>query len=564
MTTAPRVMKPRPNEIESARGLSRYRWLAAMLVLLACAGLVLAARPEAERPLCGGRVATISSNEARIHGTRGPDTIVGGPGPNVIAGAGGNDTICGGRGRDRIYGDRGNDTIDGKRGNDAVHGGRGSDDVFGGTDRDEAFGDSGNDAVGGGPGHRDEVDGGPGDDDVAGGRGSLDTVLGGIGRDHVDGGPGRHDIASYRSVGGAIEANLRSGSVVGAEEERLARIEDVLGGAGEDTLVGSAGTPNRLDGGPGDDQLHGTRWSDQAFGGPGSDMCLGPFAVEDSCGPSGARGSGTRVELYESITASSSLTIAGNDQVDEVTVARGDRGYVVRGGSGNPVLLGAPRSGGCDLVAGSASCASRVTSIVVSLGGGGDTLTVEDSIPAGVAVTVDGGPGSDWLRGGRGGDTLYAGDDGDPDTLGGGGGDDALFGVNILHPRRVSGAATMVGGAGDDLLIGGQPCGDLFHGGNGDNDSASFARLRNAGTVVRATIGGRVVDPDAASCGGSRIDGSVEKIEGSTGPDILIGTAESDTLLGRGGADLLDARGGLDRCIGGRGGDQTRRCEYVR
>lgn len=179
-------------------------------------------------------------------------------------------------------------------------------------------------------------------------------------------------------------------------------------------------------------------------------------------------------------------------------------------------------------------------------------------------MTVDGGPGSDWLRGGPGGDTLYAGDDGDPDTLAGGGGDDAIFGINILHPRLSSGAATLVGGAGDDLLIGGQPCGDLFHGGQGDNDSASFARVRNAGTVVRAAIGGRVFDPDAGYCGSSRIDGSVEKIEGSTGPDVLIGSAGADTLLGRGGADLLDARGSDDRCIGGRGNDRPRRCEYVR
>lgn len=558
------VMKPRLNDIDGAAGESpRYRRLGALFTFFVCLGLAFATSPEALRPLCGGRLATIASNERRIHGTRAPDVIAGGPGPNVIVGGGGNDTICGGFGRDRIYGGRGNDTIDGKRGNDSVHGGRGSDEVDGGADRDEVLGDSGNDVVHGGPGNRDDADGGPGDDDVAGGRGTLDTVLGGIGNDHIDGGPGDHDIASYRGVGGPIEVDLGQGAVAGAEDEQLIRIEDVLGGSGEDTLAGSEATPNRLDGGPGDDRLLGAMRGDQAFGGPGSDQCLGSFSVEDSCGPSGG-GGGTKVELYESITGSATLAIGGDGLVDDVTVSRGDHGYFVRGRSGNPVLLGAPHSGGCGSAPGSVSCAGPVTTILVSLGGGNDAVRVEDSVPAEISVTIDGGPGSDWLRGGRGGDTLYAGDDGDVDTLDGGGGDDALFGVNVLHPRLSSGASTLVGGAGNDLLIGGQPCADLFHGGRGDNDSASFARVRNSDTFVKAAIGGPVVDPDVGYCGGSRIDGSVEKIEGSTGPDVLIGTAGPDTLLGRGGADVLDGRGGPDRCIGGRGSDQARRCEYVR
>lgn len=542
----------------------RCRRLGAISAVAVCFALAFASSPQALQPMCGGRPATIASNEHRIHGTRAPDVIAAGPGPNVIHGGGGNDVICGGFGRDRISGDRGNDTIDGKRGNDSVHGGRGSDELDGGVDRDEVLGGSGNDVVRGGPGNRDDADGGPGDDDVAGGRGALDTVLGGIGNDRIDGGPGRHDIASYRGAGGPVHVDLGQGVVVGAEDEHLIRIEDVLGGSGEDVLAASDRAPNRLDGGPGDDRLLGAMWADQAFGGPGSDQCLGSFAVEDSCGPSAAGGSGTRVELYGSITGSSNLAIGGNGLIDEVTVGHGARGYFVRARFGNPVVLGAPRSGGCRAEVGSVLCAGPVSSILVSLGDGNDAVAVEDSVPDEVSVTIDGGPGSDWLRGGRGGDTLYAGDDDEPDTLAGHGGDDALFGVNISHPRLDSGAATLVGGAGDDLLIGGQPCGDLFHGGRGDNDSASFARVRNAGIVVKAAIGGRVIDPEVGHCAGSRIDGSVEKIEGSPGPDVLIGAADQDTLLGRGGADLLDGRGRLDRCIGGRGSDRARRCEYVR
>lgn len=556
-------MEPRRNQIERVvQEHPRYRgpWLGFALVL--CLGLLVAPSARAA-PFCDGRRATIFSNEATVVGTKGPDVIVGGRGPNAISGAGGNDVICGGSGPDTIRGDRGNDTIDGKRGNDTVHGDRGSDGVNGGSDRDEVFGGSGNDSLNGGRGNRDDVDGGPGDDGVEGGPGAFDSLMGGVGRDRIDGGAGNHDIASYRGAGGPVAVNLGAGVVRGAEEERLAGIEDAVGGSGEDVLLASDTTSNRLDGGPGDDRLLGVWRSDQAYGGPGSDQCVGPFAVEDSCGPAGGR-RGTKIELYESIVGSSSLTIAGDDDVDDVTVARGDHGYVVRAGSGNPVLRSAPRSGGCASAAGLVSCIGPVNSILVSLGSGNDRLTVRGSVPADVSVTVDGGPGRDWLRGGRGGDTLYAGDDGDPDTIVGGGGDDVLFGVNILHPRRNSGAAMLVGGPGNDLLVGGQPCDDLFHGGLGDNDSASFARVRNAGTVVKAAIGGRVFDPEAGFCGASRIDGTVEKIEGSTGPDVLLGSASADTLLGRGGADMLDGRGGPDRCIGGRGRNEDRRCEYVR
>lgn len=203
--------------------------------------------------------------------------------------------------------------------------------------------------------------------------------------------------------------------------------------------------------------------------------------------------------------------------------------------------------------------------MLVSLGAGDDRAVVAPSVPPEVEVTIEGGEGSDWLRGGPGGDTIYAGDDDVPDRLEGGGGDDALFGVNIFHPRRGSGAATMIGGGGNDLLIGGQPCGgDLFAGGPGANDSASFARVRNLGISVKAQIGGAVTDPDVPYCAAGRIARGTEKIEGSPGPDVLAGNAGANTLLGRGGSDRLDARGGSDRCIGGRGGDRSRHCEYLR
>jgi len=471
-----------------------FRRLASAFAVLAGLGLVFSASLAAKGPSCGGRRATIVSNDRVIHGTRGPDVIVAGRGPNVIHGARGNDTICGGGGRDRIDGARGKDAIDGKRGNDFVSGGRGSDDLRGGPGRDRVRGDSGNDVVRGGPGARDDIDGDMGDDTVRGGRGSFDALAGGIGRDRIDGGPGAHDTASYRSAGGPIEVELGHGRVSGAENEQLRGIENVLGG-------------------------------------PGNDGCFESFLAVSWCGSTG-------------------VAISGGAESDSLAIGLQGQQLLITPESGPSLQIGGNR---------------RIESLLVSLGAGDDQVTVASSLPPEVEVTIEGGAGSDWLRGGSGGDTIYAGDDDVPDRLEGRGGGDALFGVNIFHPRRESGAATLIGGGGDDLLIGGQPCGgDLFVGGPGANDSVSFARVRNPGIAVAAKIGGAVTDPDVAGCSAGRIARGSEKIEGSPGPDVLVGNAAANTLLGRGGADRLDGRGGQDRCIGGRGGDGARHCEYLR
>lgn len=86
--------------------------------------------------------------------------------------------------------------------------------------------------------------------------------------------------------------------------------------------------------------------------------------------------------------------------------------------------------------------------------------------------------------------------------------------------------------------------------------------MRNSGTFVEATIGGAVTDPDVARCDAGHIDPSVEKIEGSPGPDVLVGDAGPNVLLGRGGDDRLDGGGG-DTCVGGDGNDQATDCAQV-
>ena len=516
------------------------------LVLLACATAPVA---QADAPLtCLGKAPTIVSDEPRIDGTDAPDVILAGSGDSEIHGLGGNDTICGSAGEDTLYGGRGNDDADGGPGGDRI------------------FGENGNDRLNGAAGDEDSVDGGPGDDSVSGGPGAFDLLVGGAGRDRIDGGPGTHDIASFETAGGAIEVDLGAGRVGGAEREPLSGVEDVLGGSGADALVGAAASANRLDGGAGDDRLVGVGPGDRAYGGPGNDRCGGELAARLSCGASGGR-ERTAVDLYRSIGDTSSLVISGSRRANQVVVDRGPAGYVVRSRTpGVGVRIGERGSGSCRHGERPLTilCAGSVNSILASLGPGADMLTVSPRVPASVAAVIDGGGGIDELRGGAGADTLYGGDDRSPDTLVGGAGDDVLFGVNIFHPRLPSGAARMLGDAGSDLLIGGQPCeGDYFEGGSGDRDSASFARVRNSGIAVVATIGGPVSDPDVRACHPGWIERGVEKIEGSPGPDELHGDNGPNWLLGRGGEDLLDGRGGRDRCAGGSGADSAQSCEVA-
>ncbi|MBS1861027.1 MAG: hypothetical protein JSS68_04875 [Actinobacteria bacterium] len=554
------------------------RALLRLLAPLAALAALLAVAPGAQGgdPTCQGKPATIVSNAAVINGTKAPDVIVAGPGDNTIHGEGGNDLICAGEGDDTIYGERGNDkiygeggddtiygergsdTLDGGAGNDKVFGGRGSDQIEGGSGSDLVEGEQGNDTVDGGAGDHDIVEGNQGDDTLDGGPGNEDVIIGGPGNDKIDGGPGEHDIADYAGAGGAVTINLQTQTVTGAEGEHLEGIEDAIGGSGNDTLIGSSETANRLDGGPGNDHLEAVGPGDEAFGGPGGDQCTGGFADETSCGPA-AGAAGLAVEIYESIDGSSTLILTGSPGPDQGTVNYAGGTWVI---SGSDLTLGDPTNPDCT-GSGTVTCTGKVDAIEANMGAGDDEMTIGETVPASIGATLEGGTGSDKLVGGPGNDVLYAGPDHVPDTLEGGPGDDVLYGVNIFHPKKDSGAATMNGGPGSDLMIGGQPCdGDTFNGGPGANDSASFARVHNSGSVaVEATIGGSVTTPGVANCTPGHITSSTEKIEGSPGNDILTGDNGPNTLLGRGGNDQLDGKGGFDDCIGGGGHNTAVNCE---
>lgn len=169
----------------------------------------------------------------------------------------------------------------------------------------------------GGPG-RDTLTGGPGEDSLLGGP-DADTLRGGAGRDRLwgdgpsrtgardsdllDGGAGT-DVATYSERVAPVVVDLARGrGGAGRESDRIREVEDVVGGAGRDTLLGDGranglsgieplataragdvligrggndvllGTARgaRLDGGAGDDVLHSLSRRDRLACGPGGD-----------------------------------------------------------------------------------------------------------------------------------------------------------------------------------------------------------------------------------------------------------------------------------------------------
>ncbi|MFL5137784.1 MAG: PQQ-dependent sugar dehydrogenase [Microvirga sp.] len=120
---------------------------------------------------------------------------------------------------------------------DDLRGGGGDDMVFGGSGADRVFGEAG----------RDALDGGPGDDLLDGGEGS-DQIFGGAGADTV----------SYLDAPRAVLINLFGQAAAdGIDTDVLSSIENAVGSAFNDTIIGDAGA-NVLDGGrEGSDQISG-------------------------------------------------------------------------------------------------------------------------------------------------------------------------------------------------------------------------------------------------------------------------------------------------------------------
>ncbi|MFM2422226.1 MAG: hypothetical protein RL291_756, partial [Pseudomonadota bacterium] len=169
---------------------------------------------------------TGSRTDETIFSALGDDRIQAGDGDDIVFSGSGNDTAAGGAGNDRIF------TEDG---NDMVFGGDGADYIRSGSGNDEIWGDDGDDIV----------DAGAGRDVIFATRND--------GNDSYDGGDGI-DTIDYRAAQDNMVIDLGRGYAQSNDtgEDVLINVENVIGGAGSDTIYANNAI-NILNGGGGDD-----------------------------------------------------------------------------------------------------------------------------------------------------------------------------------------------------------------------------------------------------------------------------------------------------------------------
>jgi Ca2+-binding RTX toxin-like protein len=246
-----------------------------------------------------------------VVGTAHDDTITGNDDANSIDGGAGDDVLAGGDGDDQIDGEEGNDlvvvfastsadsddgddvydggdgidTLDltalveavvadfegqyvegaeigrdtisnfeiirGGRGHDRLNGGSGSDILHGGAGNDKLKGREGDDILAGGDGN-DEVEGNDGNDTlIVFARGTSNAAS--DGNDSFDGGLGS-DVYDASATKLGVTIDLHVGLVTGSETgmDALKRVENAIGGSGDDTLIDGSGV-TIMTGGAGND-----------------------------------------------------------------------------------------------------------------------------------------------------------------------------------------------------------------------------------------------------------------------------------------------------------------------
>jgi Ca2+-binding RTX toxin-like protein len=540
-----------------------------------------------------------------VIGSAFDDTISGNDNANQLDGGLGNDSISGGLGDDTLIGGLGDDTLAGGAGNNTVSyadtnstntlaldgvtvltpGLTGVNiDLSNSIEQDtynsgldlitgmqNVVGSIFNDTLSGGTDAvlvNNILDGLAGDDLLLGGGGN-DTLIGGLGNDTMNGGVGT-DTISYAGTTGAVSINLSEAAVGGTVAGRSAgaagfdlvsNIENVIGGDGNDIIIGSSGVTgsanlganNVLDGALGDDSINGGAGNDTLIGAAGNDTLIGAAGNDSLDGGVGndllSDGSGLN-------------TLSGGDGNDTYIVSTGD--------TVNELV-----NQGIDVVQ-TALASYTLTSNVENLAFTGAGVATFVGTGNALNNIITGGANNDTLSGGLGDDTLIGGLGND--TLDGGAGvNDTVSYASSASAVTVNLATgTASGGADSDTLTGienviGSGFNDSITGNDGNN-------IIDGGAGVDVMIGGLGDDTYVASIAGDVITenlggGTDTVITGLntyalglntnlenlryTGNGNFIGTGNelANILTGGDGNDSLTGGDGNDTLIGGAGND---------
>ncbi len=347
-----------------------------------------------------------------------------------------------GAGDDRLVatGVEGDLNIDAGDGDDEVIGGDGDDLIRGGAGDDLLDGGDGDDVLDGGEGN-DLLIGGEGDDFLFG-RAGDDTLIGGEGNDLLDGGEGI-DTADYSadSDGVTVDLGLGRASGIGNGRDTLSGIENVIGGSGDDVLIGNDAA-NILYGGAGNDRIV-IGAGDMADGG------------------------------------------AGDDRIE--AIAGGTAGIVVSGGTGEDALhLRGTGAGKISTVAGVETLTVEAGQWSVAASSDFEQISVQDGAAITSGILIDNDDIVDVAAGGR----ITT----DKNTLTwAGGGDASLTNAGLIAAADGERLLQVTAGATGTLVLnnlaGGTLQGAVKPGKAGAADAA--ITINNAGLI---TADGRVID----------------------------------------------------------------------
>lgn len=458
----------------------------------------------------------------------------------VIAPAQGSDTlvsiegVAGSRFDDTLIGDAGNNLLEGGLGNDTLDGGAGNDianyrDLTTGVTVDlsvttaQNFDALGNDVLVNIEGIRT----GSGDDTIIGT--AADNVL--------DAGAGV-DTVSYANATAGVTVNLAlatAQNTVGAGTDTLSGFENITGSAFNDTLAGSTGVNNVINGGAGfDATVLSGNWVDYAISYVGGNYVLQDRRAVD--------GTDTYISVERFVFADQAIDVSvPSDLLNDTPIDIMSSADSLYDDTAANALVATLTTDDPDIndvhtysiVGGAAASSFYITADSLYLASGGlsgyaagsfmeVTLRTTDASGAfydetfyyevlGSGLVLIGTPGVDTLIGGNGDDTISA--LGSNDYVDGGLGND-----------------TMDGGTGIDML------------------SYSSAP---AGVTVSLAIAG------PQNTGGAGIDtiSNFENLTGSNFNDTLTGDANNNTIYGLGGNDTIDGGAGNDVLDGGAGID---------